>query len=457
MYQYLNLRLALLYQKWIRFALIRKTFKFASEAIKVFEVLHLRGVISAYHFANQQIAFRKAKYQDARYHQERGLNTSFRKEQSTLNRFSNLSRIFRVQDIIHDTTQSLRLNDELIFRNASFADCLELYQYFRYFGDFRVAEFFREQALQASLREQKSIPYLLPNALNAALELGLPEVVLRLLRDKDTSTANIAHSLAAKSMAHALLGDLAPANQLWQADFHENDLHYREYIEGRSVAVVGPASPLDTVGPEIDTYDVVVRTNFRLDLNLPADLFGSRTDVSYYNHASWTTRRDGVLEAAKSLDWINLKGRNDDSLLRTLSPSFAGGSRVFFQADHLFFEGNPMAIPNIIFDLIRFSPSRIKLFCTSFYIAGNNYHPGYHTYSKPSVSVKVTSDSLRLHDPFSGFMLTQRLFQTNFISADSLGEGALNTSRSHYASRLNEVFGGWTLGNNNYLNINALK
>jgi hypothetical protein len=445
-YSYLNLRLALLYQRWIRFALIRKTLKFSSEAIKLVEVWQLRGVISAYHFGLQQIAFRKAKYQDARSHQERGLNASFRKEYSTLNRFSKLSGIFSVRDINYDTITSLRLTDESIFRNASFADCLELYQYFRFFGDLRIAEFFREQALQASLREQKSTTYLLPCAINAALELGMPEVILRLLRDKDTSTVNIVHTLALKSMAYALLGNLPSANQLWQADFQGNDFHYREYIEGRSVAIVGPASPLDSVGPEIDTYDIVVRTNFRTDLNLPAELFGSRTDVSYYNHASWTTRRDGVLNAAKFLDWINLKGRNDDILLRTLLPSFAGGSRVFFQADPLFFEGNPMAIPNIIFDLIRFSPSRIKLFCTSFLYAENSYHPGYHSYAKSSLSVKVISDSLRLHDPFSGFMLTQRLFQANLISADSLCEDALNTNRSEYASRLNEVYGGWALG-----------
>ena len=85
MYQYLNLRLTLHYQKWIRFALIRRIFKFASEAIKVVEVWQLRRVISAYHFGRQQIAFRKAQYQDARSHQERGLDASFRKKQSTLN------------------------------------------------------------------------------------------------------------------------------------------------------------------------------------------------------------------------------------------------------------------------------------------------------------------------------------------------------------------------------------
>lgn len=96
-----------------------------------------------------------------------------------------------------------------------------------------------------------------------------------------------------------------------------------------------------------------------------------------------------------------------------------------------------MAIPNILYDLLHFSPKRIKLFCSSFYISGNSCHPGYHGYVKSPYGGDVFSDGLRAHDPFSGFMLTQRLFQANLISADRLGEGALNTNRSQYASRLN--------------------
>lgn len=444
-YRYIFLVMILLYEKWSRFAFIRRAIKFSFETVKVVEIWHLRGIISAYHFATQQIAFRKSRYQSARFHQERNLNAYLVRSNNTLKKSFNSSNIYKLCHINHQKIKKLQLSDKVVFQSYSFLDCFDFYQYFRYFGDFRVAEFFRQQALQASLREQESAPYLMPFALNAALELGMAEQVLRFLHNKSSNTVSTEYIQALKPIAHALMGNRTTANRLWKETFRESDFRYYDYIEGRSVAIVGPASPLYAVGSEIDGFDVVVRTNFRTGLNLSADLFGSRTNVSYYNHATWTTRRDAVLSAANSLNWINLKGKDDDSLLMKLSPSFTGGARVFFQADPIFFSGYPMGIPNIIFDLIRFSPSQIKLFCANFYITGNDYNSNYNPEAKSNAGFKRTSESLRLHDPFSGFMLTKRLFEMNFISADSLSENALTTSRSEYACRLNEIFGRWTL------------
>ena len=449
MFRLLQLRLARLYERLERPALARKTVKILSLSVKLLEVWFLQGAVCAHHYGCQQYGIRTLNWPVIRRHQEKRLNILLKRRQGLFSAFARVAGIGNLHDITYETIGILESNEKFDFKATSLDAYLDFYKYFLYFGDLRVASFFREQALQASLREQRNIPYLLPCALRAALEVGEPEIVLDLLSKKDTSTVAISTAKAAKPMAHALLGDLTIAGQYWSADFSEADFKFLELVRGRSIAVVGPALPSDRVGSEIDSYDLIVRTNFRTDANLPVEFFGSRTDISYYNHAAWTTRRDSVLNAAESLRWINLKGRNDDKLLNELLPSFAGGSRVFFQADTLFFEGNPMAIPNILYDLLHFSPKCIKLFCSSFYISGNGYHPGYHGYVKSPYGVDFFSDGLRAHDPFSGFMFAKRAFQTNLILADRLGEGVLNTSCSQYASRLNEVYGGWTLGNNN--------
>ena len=55
-------------------------------------------------------------------------------------------------------------------------------------------------------------------------------------------------------------------------------------ISGKSVAVVGPAPSSELIGSEIDSYDIVVRTNYQGQNKLgdPKE-FGVRTDISYYN------------------------------------------------------------------------------------------------------------------------------------------------------------------------------
>ena len=58
---------------------------------------------------------------------------------------------------------------------------------------------------------------------------------------------------------------------------------YRKFLEGKNVALVGPAKSIESSlnGKKIDSHDVVVRLNYAKIKDIKAS--GSRTDVIYYD------------------------------------------------------------------------------------------------------------------------------------------------------------------------------
>jgi len=68
----------------------------------------------------------------------------------------------------------------------------------------------------------------------------------------------------------------------------------------------------------------------------------------------------------------------------------------------MFLDTSPQGIPAIFYDMIRFEPSKIKIFSTNFYKSNSQYSSNY----KPSTILAGTeevSKALRIHEPFGGF------------------------------------------------------
>ena len=88
-----------------------------------------------------------------------------------------------------------------------------------------------------------------------------------------------------------------------RTDDDTNNL-FSEYIKGKRVAIVGPASSLDGLGlgDKIDSYDVVVRVNQREPVHkILHEDFGSKTDVAAYNFNITCIR---ILSKAETKAWL---------------------------------------------------------------------------------------------------------------------------------------------------------
>lgn len=67
--------------------------------------------------------------------------------------------------------------------------------------------------------------------------------------------------------------------------FNKYDLEFKKYIENKKIAIIGPASYLQgkKLGPEIDSFDIVIRLNLGHNLTQLKEDYGERTDVIYMN------------------------------------------------------------------------------------------------------------------------------------------------------------------------------
>ena len=317
--------------------------------------------------------------------------------------------------------------------------CIDFYHYFLFFGDLRIAARFRELATGIIIHEQQSSTHLLPEAVKAALELGQAETALQWINEKDLTIIPPDLLDALTAHAHTLIGNKAEALRYWEARYSPEDRQYAEFLRGKSIAIVGPATPEGEPGEEIDSFDIIIRTNFNSSKPPDARVFGSRTDVSYYNYATILYHPEQIKSAAPSLCWVNLKvpaveiteGRNASEKNR--------GTRPFFVPESIFPFGYPNAIPCILFDLLAFEPERIKLFGVNFFASANSYSSHYAPSSGDSSSQTISS-ALRKHDPFSQLNFVASHLRGGLILADSLSGEILALNMSTYAERLHRTY-----------------
>jgi len=403
--------------------------------------LSRQGVLALYHLSRERGALRLNKRRDIEPHLAARLNLVAARRGSALHGVLITAGCSDIRALSFATVE--RRRGELVeaLRALPLQDAVDLYRYYRYFGDFRTACFLRTQLLQAYLREQPHADQVMPDALASALEDGRPELVLQWVHSKQTPSQDRDHVGRAEATAHLLRGETEAAERIWTLAFQPADLAFRDFVRGRTVAVVGPAQKAEAIADEIDSFDVVVRANYQGGID-PSD--GSRTDVSYYNGYRLVSRREEILRTAGSLPWL-VTTRGSDEALRRMFPTHTG-IRSAERATPHFVLGDPLAIPIMVADLIRFSPARIKLFCVDFFRSRASYRQGYH--HRP-IGSDAVAHSIRVHDPFSSFSFVQQLHRAGLCAADRVAGEVLSLGREEYAASLQELYGHHTVENEN--------
>lgn len=211
---------------------------------------------------------------------------------------------------------------------------------------------------------------------------------------------------------------------------------YRKYVEGRSVAVVGPAASEERHGREIDRFDIVVRMNYGRDSRIsePAK-YGSRSDVSYYNQEFlYHMKSHGEYDFLKELDFAVFKSRIAD-----LPYELRTNDRIRRPMGvHKYFSGFPNLGQLIIGDLMLFRPSRVKLFYMNFYLAQNSYHNSYFTAHDFEGDNHLRS--FAHHDCFSQINFTRHLWDAELIEADPVCSEVLLLDPEEYLEALKQIY-----------------
>lgn len=217
---------------------------------------------------------------------------------------------------------------------------------------------------------------------------------------------------------------------------HADD-RMRQLVEGKRVAIVGPADTGDELGDEIDGFDVIARTRFQKDfIQENRHRQGSRTDIAYYNGRDVAEMYDQIqryiddgdlkLVVSRPLSYESLR-HIDAEWLRFYRHDFS-----------LYHYGMALALPRIAYDLLQYDPAEICLFNTDMYTGENAFAAGYRNEQKGFAPGSVLNDLIISHDLKTDFKLFKAMQATGVLTARGVTRDVLDLTPDEYVAKLEQ-------------------
>ena len=209
------------------------------------------------------------------------------------------------------------------------------------------------------------------------------------------------------------------------------DRNYLEIIKGKSVAIVGPTQNDLTNGKEIDTFDVIVRFNYKGENKSPKK-YGSRTDISYFNGANTRDLEKNIekylLQDLKALVF-KVPFKEDKFSCKCVR-------RMLLPLEHCMLDNSPNALPNMLADLLLYQPQKIKVFSIDMQLSSKRDM----SYGLMVASFWDAYYPRAGHDLYSQYKFIEYLYNNNFISLDSKLKEILDLGIAEYMKELQEVY-----------------
>ncbi|MBE1515782.1 tetratricopeptide repeat protein [Nesterenkonia halotolerans] len=314
---------------------------------------------------------------------------------------------------------------------------------------FRVAASLRDAMARNRIKELGGIPLESPlwfkHLLGGYAQLGQLEKATRAAARPPVDAATDLRRLQlAKLRADVAVfsGDAGPL-QVQAADRRAElplpgDDAMLDLVQGKRVAVVGPAATEEQLGEPIESYDVVVRTRARGDVSAEeARRSGTRTDIAYYNGRDLGSMWADAAEAVAAGSLKLAVARPFYAALVEEQPDWLRFTRSEFG---LYFRGTSLGIQRMVYDLLQFAPAEIALFGADFYAGERSYPPGYRTHSGFGPHSPL-NDIVMVHDLVFERRLMQAFCATGIVVPQGVAAEVLDLPEAEYLDRLERSSG----------------
>jgi hypothetical protein len=218
------------------------------------------------------------------------------------------------------------------------------------------------------------------------------------------------------------------------------DRAFADFVRGKRVAIVGPAPTDESAAEEIDQFDLVIRTNYRgRDTMPPAEEFGRKIDISYYNY-TYTKQvlGDGDNSYLDDLSFAVFK--NEIDIRRYHGRPTTAKFRTMRQINDQILNGKSQMVQNIVYDLLHFEPREIKIFKSNFFMSDKRY---FSTYASPTnQSQKAASFWMNFatHDLVTQLNFTRTLLMNGQIICDCKANEILSMSNQEYMQTIQMLY-----------------
>jgi len=342
-------------------------------------------------------------------------------------------------EYIKDRDLFIKKTDSLDFKGLSHNGWLELYALLFKLGLFREAYAAREKAVRRiyyAANDEVADIKVLVLAVKAAIDQGdfkSAEMFLKRIKEKKIESREL-NNLRAYYYLNA--GKILAARKIWQRDSNE-DGRFMQYIKGKSVAIVGPAASKVEYGNEIDSFNVVIRPTYRgCQSTTETNQYGKNAHISYYNG-----KNSGDMIDKKDFSFLNDLEFCVFKLSEINKYEFQNNSvnscKVrLARKNEYFFNGHPNMVPLIIYDILYFEPSKIKVFYSNFFLAKKLHK---NNYKNKAVTLQGMYLSLSSHDCLSQVNFVRNIWRAGLIEADRECEKVLNLSAKQYMYELEDI------------------
>ena len=317
------------------------------------------------------------------------------------------------------------------FSQNSSVVLLELYALILEYGLYSVGCIIRCQAAKLVLEEgfnNKSSQNILERYLSAAFEEGEYAELQNSLEKLIASNRDNKEIFLLDLLLHKIIMKVRNKKIIKDEYLERN---YLETIKGKRVAIVGPSPTNLMNGKEIDTFDVIVRFNYKGE-NLSTNYYGSRTDISYFNGAN----SKDIEKNYKGLDIGDLKAAVYKIPVEENLLICKCNRRMPLPIEYFMLDNSPYALQNVVADLLLYKPLEIKVFSIDMFLT-----------NKRDISYGVMDKSFwdefyprAGHDPYSNYLFIEYLYSNNFISVDLKLKKILDLGIVEYMKELQEVY-----------------
>ena len=319
----------------------------------------------------------------------------------------------------------------LPFSQNSSVALLELYALILEYGLYSIGFIIRSQSTKLVLEEgfnNKSSQNIIERYLSAAFEEGkyaeLQDSLEKLIA---TNTDNEEFFLLDLFLNKIIFK--TNNKKIFKERYIEKN--YLDLISGKRVAIVGPSLDNLNNGKEIDSFDVIVRFNYKGE-NFSTNYYGSRTDISYFNGANTRDLEKNLGKySLQDLKTLVFKGPFQADKFNSKCVR-----RMFLPLEHFMLDTSPNSLPNMLADLLLYHPQEIKVFSIDMGLSTQR-DISYGTWEKHIWDRFYPKAG---HDPYSQFNFVKNCYKNNLIKVDHILKEILELEISEYMEELQNTY-----------------
>lgn len=213
----------------------------------------------------------------------------------------------------------------------------------------------------------------------------------------------------------------------------EIDKEFETLVNGKDVALVGPATSDVECSSSIDSYSVVARLNYKGKAYLSSNK-GKRVDVSYYGiqHAKSIRKEIGDVFVDQDFYAVAVKNKAHRIISKMIH-----NNRNIFSLIWLLNSSEFNIGLNAVYDLIRFNPRLLKIYYMDLMLSKGR-EGGY--WFNSMLSTDVAKSFVETHDPIMQYSFYKLLYDRGILQGDIRFIEVMNMGIDNYLKELQKVY-----------------